>query len=804
MRMPSIEKRCPNGYHKDPESGRCRDPITGAYYENDMHIEELKHPKGQGQTDSNDSKKKPKWAEKPLKDDDGTEYYCQNSRVFNTVTHAWESDEDSEGYDQACKNRRALLKKIKDDGRIPKVKVKPIYVKVKDGKAVETTADDPDAKILDGHIQTAELYGVEEIVNESGDKEMVFSKERQKVHQEIIMKFFKDKNFKKAEGREPIVLMTGGGSGTGKSSMEDKLEGILGVKPKTITIDPDEIMTDYLPEYEMCMKQNPLTSAFLCHEEASYLAYQIKKMCLANGYDFVWDGTMKSAEKAKKNAKEFKDAGCRVVCRGIFMPPEQSWSSCEFRFIKRGRYVPQGVAIKSNCSFTENMHDEELLDMFDDVEIYYRSDYQDDGKTVYSKADGKVTVQDKEHYDDLYYDISDYNIVKSKKFKDYTLEERKDIWNQMRTALDEAGHDIMESDIVDNLPEDEKEYMRVEQFNGIAFDSKDFLDVITVHILNGNGLDAGEEIDFDAILGRNEHNQDLEPALEELPTEKNITGEDGLMNKTLRTENMEGMEDAQKSDTTMKSVGDVFQDENGDYLYVSTGGWNWRVRVHDGDFILVFMNGGFISGEEVEMERCATLDEAYSLADTYGALFEATQKSEDAQKPAVKSTKRKSKTENDKVRDMSKCNSKDKVKKEIHDEGFWDAMQDEGDAEFINEVLDNGTVLEEEQKFDEDVGKYKMKTIRYDGKVYSVTDFERFPPSMELSKVKEQEYIKNPNVALQKCLDYQFDNKLNGLTADEVYNLTGNDAEELLRSMVIKGRVQKVHALDGSLYRFRM
>lgn len=990
--MSQIEKRCPNGYHKDPESGRCKDPITGAFYENVQHTQELKENFEQKYPEQAKKPKKPKLAEKPIKDDNGDEYYCQNSRVFNTVTHAWQ-DEGQEGYEQAKKNRSALLKKIKDDDRIPKVKVKPVYVKIKDGTAVETTADDPDAKVLDGHIQTAELYGVEEIINDKGDKEMVFSEERQKVHQAIIQKFFEDKNFKKAEGREPIVLMTGGGSGTGKSSMKGKLESVVGVEPKTITIDPDEIMTDYLPEYEMCMKQNPLTSAFLCHEEASYLAYQIKRMCLEKGYDFIWDGTMKSSEKAKKNAKEFKDAGCKVVCRGIFMNPEVSWNSCEFRFINHGRYVPQSVAIGSNCSFTSNMHDEELLDMFDDVEIYYRKAHDDPGETVYSKQGDKVSVENKEHYTDLHYDVTDYNIIKSmkkgKQFKDFTLTERRSLWNTLRMALDEAGHDIMVDDVVNNLPDDEKEYMKVEQFNGITFDSNDFRDVITMHILNGNGVDVGADIDFDALIGDNTSNEDVEPALDTLPTEKNITGADSIMRKdkmkkTYRivgydarrdyadvleqsrqnyqdarnpviryVTNRDSLEDdalgarafdtyedakremeewakalsadgfafavvdennelvksemkkeedfwdamqassdaefiqevvdngdvideeentdadvgkytvriirykdkvyrvidfdkfppamevekseTKKSKKIAKDIGDACPDGNGGYLYVSLGGWNWHIKSLGGDrYSVVFLNGGFLGGEEYAMDEVTGLNEAYDVADKYGVLFDATQKSKKdvrVHKGKVAKTFDMQRGEDGRYnvggdthirvyqigRDMAE-KLKDDGYKDYYKFMDWEFAQNhgfskdhytmvwEGDLDVHGSPEGVYMALQDYRPIETSRVMHSLSMsdiVEIDGKFYYCDDFG-FKDVTAMFKSKDSEYIRNPNIALQKCLDYQMDNRLIGLTHEDVMRLTGNDPEELMRNMVNKGRVQKVHTSDGYVFRFRM
>ena len=110
--------------------------------------------------------------------------------------------------------------------------------------------------------------------------------------------------------------------------------------------------------------------------------------------------------------------------------------------------------------------------------------------------------------------------VRKKQFQDYTLEERQVIWNTLKEALDEAGHDEMQHEVVNQLPKDEKEYMDKEQFNGIAFDPNDFKDVAVIQIIDGNGLDAGEGLDFDAILSQAKQNQKIIPDLEETPMDK--------------------------------------------------------------------------------------------------------------------------------------------------------------------------------------------------------------------------------------------------------------------------------------------
>ena len=516
-----LEKRCPNGYHKDPRDGQCKDPVTGEVYQNVQHKEELS---GKPSKPKESPSKKPKDSgtketDKPVTEN-GVTYYPKNSKISHMTSNAWAVDDgnhpDCPICEKAKENRKGLMKYVEENGNPPKVRVNSIAVRINENGVPEETTDyDAEGvKFLDGHNDTQTLY-TNKVTLPDGRETVEYSPERQKFHQQVIDEFFRDRKFKKAEGREPIVLMTGGGSGTGKSSMNSKLqEALEGQDPKAITIDPDWIMTEKIPEYKMCMKQNPLTSAYLCHNEASHIANLIMQRCLQEGYDFVWDGTMSKESKVKSNINQFKDAGYTVKCRGIFMPPDSAWDSCRFRFVNQGRYVPEDIARSSNQKFTENMHNQEILDMFDDVEVYYRERFDDKGHTAYSKTKGKEATKDDKYYNPSF---MTKKMRKSKSFKEYTESERKQIWDSVQDALDEAGHDIYQLDIMDNLPEDEKKFMELEQFYGIVFDKDNFKDVITVHILNGNDKSPTDRIDFDAVLSQHTKHHDTEKILQETP-----------------------------------------------------------------------------------------------------------------------------------------------------------------------------------------------------------------------------------------------------------------------------------------------
>lgn len=73
-----------------------------------------------------------------------------------------------------------------------------------------------------------------------------------------------------------------------------------------------------------------------------------------------------------------------------------------------------------------------------------------------------------------------------------------------------------------------------------------------------------------------------------------------------------------------KSLGDSFTDADGSVMYVDlNGGYNWRI-VPDGNlFKLIFYNGGYMGGDEVDMGMFPTVGDAKDQADALGARFVA-------------------------------------------------------------------------------------------------------------------------------------------------------------------------------------
>ena len=432
-----VKERCPNGYHRG-EDGLCHHKVTGQVYDNSLKEQQSQQREVREKSpEATDEEVKQKVDEKNQKRVKQYETYKvrQDSQEAKWATNSYGSDEKS-------KETRRKIIESEEQGKIFKFKAKPFSMVYKGGQYV--LSDSGNGFAMDGITPTNVVYK-----DENGE----YLPERKKLHHQIVQTLIE--NMPKAkEGEKPRVLFTGGGSGTGKSSMKPKLRE-AGWEPDTQTLDSDYIMTNFLPEYEELVKQDSRSSAFLAHDEASDILSLAIEQCIKEGREFIIDGTLKSKGRAIALASRLKDEGYDVSLRGIFMNPKQSWSNCTNRYInakstKDVRYVPKEVAQASNIGFTLNCMDDDFLSIFDDVEIYDRND-QSQNRVVMSRKDGKTNIEDQE----LYNNATKYAVKMIRQL----INSWKD---NMRIIKDEKKIPVKDSDTVEIEEMDGEKYVEIE------------------------------------------------------------------------------------------------------------------------------------------------------------------------------------------------------------------------------------------------------------------------------------------------------------------------------------------------------
>ena len=171
-----------------------------------------------------------------------------------------------------------------------------------------------DTKDAMGELKNGTINSLAQYMDKDGN----LDPERQKLHDEIVNNYFKDKI--PFDG-QPTMIMSGGGPASGKSFVTKGAVKKFKGDDSLIKIDPDEIK-QMLPGFEDMAtefyeaggdEKKAQNAAAFYHEESSALAKRIYQYALENGMNVVYDGTGDgSVNSVKKKIQAARDAGCKV------------------------------------------------------------------------------------------------------------------------------------------------------------------------------------------------------------------------------------------------------------------------------------------------------------------------------------------------------------------------------------------------------------------------------------------------------------------------------------------------------------
>ena len=389
-----LEKRCPNGYHKD-ENGVCR------------RIEELEgeHPDLRHRTpESYERGKRQHEAERAEgKSPKVGEVLDSNSKVARDIRSAFTTSDDAEEKAKARKAREDLMEYLRNHDNVPPLtKAKSFVMKYDAEKKEYVRAEkmEEGAFAFDGHTSTRDAY-----TTEDGS----YTPERLEFHARILDSIINGYTNRKGEkvppmskppeGTKPRMVVLCGGSGSGKSTITPMVKEKHGWEDFQ-SVDPDAIMTEFFPEWDELSEQNVLQSAYLAHDEASDIAKMVTRYLINNGYNVIVDGTFSKPKKADELFGYIEDSGIEYESSLIAIDVDEAVSvkSCQDRFVNTGRLVPESVAKASNRGAFDVSRNMDILSRFDTVDTYYRDG--DNITEVASKEtkDGDVIVRNKEHW----------------------------------------------------------------------------------------------------------------------------------------------------------------------------------------------------------------------------------------------------------------------------------------------------------------------------------------------------------------------------------------------------------------------
>ena len=224
-----------------------------------------------------------------------------------------------------------------------------------------------------------------------------WSLKRRKMHEAIIRSIFANASKAADRGTTPLLRLTGGGSGSGKSWCTKRFlqetESQSSIPPvRLAVIDSDEIKSRYIQEYQNLAKLRLSSAAAQVHAESSFIASKAVAKAIEEGYDAILDSTLKTPAKAIKLVNQAHGRGARVHLRGIFVKPETALERAAQRGKITGRFVPRSIIIRSHKGFATTFP--ELLKVLDfakgDHAELYNFDVQGAADPILVYRDGTV------------------------------------------------------------------------------------------------------------------------------------------------------------------------------------------------------------------------------------------------------------------------------------------------------------------------------------------------------------------------------------------------------------------------------
>jgi predicted ABC-type ATPase len=187
-----------------------------------------------------------------------------------------------------------------------------------------------------------------------------YIKSREALHEKIISSIL---NSVKSSS-QPVAVLSGGGSGSGKSSvlnsMRDKIKDLA-------HIDADEIKKS-IPEYEKMTKAGDESAAGYVHDESSDLTAKAISDAVDQKKPFLYDSTMANGPKFEKLVKRLKDAGYKVHIVFADLPKDEAIKRAEERAKLTGRKVPMDAINKSHENAPKTLSS--IHDMAESVSVY--------------------------------------------------------------------------------------------------------------------------------------------------------------------------------------------------------------------------------------------------------------------------------------------------------------------------------------------------------------------------------------------------------------------------------------------------
>jgi predicted ABC-type ATPase len=188
-------------------------------------------------------------------------------------------------------------------------------------------------------------------------------------------------------GRDHGVMMMGGGSASGKSSV---INNGLVKTDGSVVVDPDAVK-EKIPEYRELLEANDPIAAAYAHEESSHLSKQIVGEALKSGRNVTMDGTGDGGfDSLSKKVNSWRSGGANHINAAyVTAPTEVALQRAMARAQQTGRYIDPQVIRNIHRQVSSVLHQAVQSGLFDNVQLYDTHETGGDQPALVMSSHGK-------------------------------------------------------------------------------------------------------------------------------------------------------------------------------------------------------------------------------------------------------------------------------------------------------------------------------------------------------------------------------------------------------------------------------
>lgn len=216
--------------------------------------------------------------------------------------------------------------------------------------------------------QAPDSSGVKQTTKDMHQVNGRYTPERSQLHAQWIEEIVASAG-ENPPGEKPTVIIMGGGSAAGKSTMRDKLilPGMAQLGYQPAVVDCDDIK-DKIPEFKQFKIEDRKSAAVRVHGESSDVAKEAMTQLVKAGKSFILDGTMRSPSTYEKRIAFFKEHGYEVQIIIADAPLHESFRRANSRSEEMGREVPLDIIRESHAAVPGSL--EKLKGLVDDFAVF--------------------------------------------------------------------------------------------------------------------------------------------------------------------------------------------------------------------------------------------------------------------------------------------------------------------------------------------------------------------------------------------------------------------------------------------------